>query len=178
MSKEPLLLSRGEISVAPLLLNRSGPPNFRCRSPAVSKSTVLTRRDMPRTRAPRARRTRGAPVSNACRCPCACFVHSRLRLPSSRQPDIRLRVGRGRWRPVEFYSLRSKRGSHAPIIAGFIKGGGTGGVFERNLVICAHNRPAPANAVNVGLSFGGGTSPERRASRVEVHSFLIVRSIG
>jgi len=78
-----------------------------------------------------------------------------------------------------------KRNSHAAIIADYTARvaaascvHATGGVFERNLVICAHNRPAPANAVNVGLSFGGGTSPERRASRVEVHSFLIVRSIG
>ncbi len=61
-----------------------------------------------------------------------------------------------RWIARANYIHDIQRSDGSANYAGFMKGGGTGGVFERNLVICAHDRPAPANAANVGLSFGGG----------------------
>lgn len=43
--------------------------------------------------------------------------------------------------------------------AGFMKGGGNGGLFERNLVVCTP-RAISQSGVRVGLSFGGGgTAP-------------------
>lgn len=66
-----------------------------------------------------------------------------------------------RWIARANYIHDIQRSDGSPNYAGFMKGGGTGGVFERNLVVCVHDRPAPVNADNVGLSFGGGgTDPQ------------------
>jgi len=50
-----------------------------------------------------------------------------------------------------------KTGSNQISIGAFMKGGGTGGRMERNLVICTPKDVAQAGA-RLGLSFGGGTT--------------------
>ena len=48
-----------------------------------------------------------------------------------------------------------KSGGNGVAFAAFMKGGGSGGVFERNLVVCTP-RAISQPGVRVGLSFGGG----------------------
>lgn len=49
----------------------------------------------------------------------------------------------------------AKAGADRISYAGFMKGNGRGGIFERNLVICEGQLPAD-EGIRVGLSFGGG----------------------
>jgi hypothetical protein len=49
----------------------------------------------------------------------------------------------------------SKVGSNQISYGAFMKGNGSNGIFERNLVICEMNLPAD-KGVRIGLSFGGG----------------------
>lgn len=53
-----------------------------------------------------------------------------------------------------------KRAGNGVSFAAFMKGGGTGGLFEHNLVVCT-SQGISQPGVRVGLSFGGGgTAPE------------------
>lgn len=54
----------------------------------------------------------------------------------------------------------AKNGGDHTSYAAFMKGNGSGGIFERNLVICEHRLP-PDEGIRVGLSFGGGGSGAR-----------------
>lgn len=66
-------------------------------------------------------------------------------------------VGASNW--VVRHSLiadMAKGGGDGTSYAGFMKGGGAGGVFDANLVICAMTVPTSRRETRVGLSFGGG----------------------
>ena len=56
----------------------------------------------------------------------------------------------------------AKDGGNRTSYAGFMKGGGEGGVFENNVVACRRSvGPQAADEARVGLSFGGGGTEER-----------------
>jgi len=54
-----------------------------------------------------------------------------------------------------FISDFSKNGGDHISYGAFMKGGGSNGLFERNMIICEH-RLAPDRGIRIGLSFGGG----------------------
>jgi len=55
----------------------------------------------------------------------------------------------------------AKAGGNGIAYAAFMKGGGQGGRFERNLVVCAPDAAFAGAGAQVGLSFGGGKTDPR-----------------